>query len=178
MVLGLAATAQADGSWLDQPPQGWNQPGQAVPAAPSGFYGADAMCVAQERPPETAQDQALVSAGWHHLIDAYQGGWGVMLVGGSAGYDGMCRPNGYQFFVFMNGQFAGTLSPDVMDARSDGSGQVQWMYGPSNIAASFVHYLPEDPLCCPSGGSVIVYYAVTDTPAGPVVNPTQMIKRP
>ena len=34
--------------------------------------------------------------------------------------DGMCRPLGYQFFLFVGDDFAGTLSPAPMDSRTDG----------------------------------------------------------
>ena len=37
--------------------------------------------------------------------------------------DGMCRPNLYQDFVFVDGKFARTLSPSLMNARSDGASQ-------------------------------------------------------
>jgi hypothetical protein len=40
---------------------------------------------------------------------------------GTAGYDGMCRPRQYQDFVFVGSVFAGTLSPQPMDSRTDGA---------------------------------------------------------
>lgn len=43
------------------------------------------------------------------------------LISGMANADGMCRPLTDQVFVFSGGQFIGTLSPILMDSRTDGS---------------------------------------------------------
>jgi hypothetical protein len=45
---------------------------------------------------------------------------GTSVVLGLAGFDGMCRPLRVHAFVFIDGAFAGTLTPSVMNARSDG----------------------------------------------------------
>jgi hypothetical protein len=66
------------------------------------------------RPAETDADQALVANGWT-LFSGYMAGWNTVVVRALSGYDGMCRPLGYNAFVFVDGQFAGTISPDVMD---------------------------------------------------------------
>ena len=96
---GLAA---ADDSWLDTPLVTWNQPGMGVPiAAPAvGDFGLnDPFCSRSIRPPETAADLEVTAAGWS-LVGSYEGGWGVLAVTGTTGFDGMCRPMGYQVFVF------------------------------------------------------------------------------
>jgi len=60
----------------------------------------------------------LIAAGWH-LFSAAQVGWGIRLVDGLVGYDGMCRPNQFQGFVFADGQFVGTISPAPMNSRTE-----------------------------------------------------------
>jgi hypothetical protein len=72
------------------------------------------------RPPQTEEDKRLRDQGWD-LVGAFQGGWDILVIRGTAGYDGMCRPRQFQDFVFVRGAFAGTLSPRVMDSRADGA---------------------------------------------------------
>src|SRR5258706_7158465 len=100
MVFGslmVAGTAHAGGSWLDGPPIGWNQVGSPIPAAPlrQGLPPGDPLCAYGVRSPETPEDLAIVSAGWT-LLGGYQGGWGIRVVSGFVGHDGMCRPVGFQ----------------------------------------------------------------------------------
>ncbi len=42
------------------------------------------------------------------------------VVLGRSGVDGMCRPLGYQGFVFVGGRFAGTLAPPTRSAARRG----------------------------------------------------------
>jgi hypothetical protein len=72
---------------------------------------------------ETPEDQALTDAGWS-LPAPYLAGWGMLAVDGASSYDGMCRPLGYNGFVFVAGIFAGTISPDLMDSRTTGAGTI------------------------------------------------------
>ena len=119
-------------SWLDRPlaGSGWNAPGGSLPLAPAAPGELDPDCAATARPAETPEEQQVVAAGWR-LFDAYQGGWGSRLVFGTSVYDGMCRPNGYQAFVFAGNSFAGTLAPEPMDSRTDGAlGSVLWTAPP------------------------------------------------
>jgi hypothetical protein len=161
----------AQESWLDAPLAGWNQAGQAVPTAPPGNLAlADPRCLQFNRPPQTPEDRAVAAAGWT-LYGSYTGGWGAVVVAGLTDYDGMCRPVGYQYFAFVDGVFAGTLSPLPMAARTDGAAQDVRITVGGDITATFVRYAPDDPLCCPSRSSVLVRYRVDHTPAGPVLAP-------
>lgn len=145
----LPVRAHADGSWLDNsPPVQWNQPGMALPAAPAG-ENLDPRCVASTRPVETDADVAISDAGWYS-IGEYKGGWGVLVVLGTSDFDGMCRPFGYQAFVFVDGSFAGTLSPDLMNSRFDGALGSYDVLRDGAIDAQFSRYADSDPLCCPS----------------------------
>jgi hypothetical protein len=150
------AATRADGSWLDQsPPVQWNTPGMAVPVAPAAT--PDQRCLTTVRPAETDEDDALVQAGWY-LVGGYQGGWGEYMAIGASNFDGMCRPLGFQTFVFVDGNFAGTISPVLMDSRTDGVvGQVA-LGVQDRIAALFSRYADTDPLCCPSRTTAASYH--------------------
>lgn len=179
--LGLAAApsaALAETNWLDAPIQAWNSPGMAVPPAPPREVPDDPRCAARsERPPETAQDQEVAAAGWT-LFAPYRGGWGITIVSGLVGYDGMCRPFVYQVFVFVDGAFAGTIAPSPMASRTDGSGRLEEFFnGSGTLGGSFARYGPDDPLCCPSATSN-VQYGIDRTPAGPVLVPTKITTTP
>ena len=111
----IAATAvltRADGSWLDGPLVSWNTVGAPIPTAPPPDVPLsnlnNSFCAGTSRTPETPEDSLVAQAGWT-LFGAYESGWGVKVIGGGTGMDGMCRPEGYQVFVFVDGTFAGRL---------------------------------------------------------------------
>jgi hypothetical protein len=143
--------AQSPGDWLEQAvPDNWNQPGAGVPAAPQAYVpGPDPRCGQQERTSESPEEDQVVAQGWR-LFNAAEVGWHLRLVNGLVAYDGMCRPLQFQGFVFADGQFAGTISPQPMDSRTDGVGRILDVLGPDNLSGQFVRYAPTDPLCCPS----------------------------
>lgn len=158
-------------SWLDGALTSWNSPGMAIPKAPTpNQSGNDVFCASQQRPPENADGSALVAAGWR-LFGVYQGGWGVRIISGQSDEDGMCRPAGYQYFVFVNGSFAGTVSPMLMDSRTDGAATQTFIdTGGSMLRVDFARYTATDPLCCPSATTEVTYHI--DTSGGaPVVVP-------
>jgi hypothetical protein len=164
----LALSAQ-QASWLDGDLASWNTPGMAIPAAPVIEGNPDPRCAERERPAETAEDAALVALGWR-LFLPYQRGWGVTLISALAAYDGMCRPLGYQSFVFVGGVFAGTIAPQPMDSRTDGAARDVSLWFADDLTAEFVRYMPDDPLCCPSS-TTSVSYTIAPTVDGPVLNP-------
>jgi hypothetical protein len=177
-VLGLAlfltillpgSLAAQNTSWLDGDLASWNSARMAIPAAPAVDGNHDPRCASRERPAETEEDKALLAAGWR-LFLPYQRGWDVTLVSGLAGYDGMCRPLGYQYFVFVDGAFAGTIAPEPMDSRTDGAADTVDLWFADQLTAEFRRYAADDPLCCPSS-STSVAYTIVSTPAGPVLNP-------
>jgi hypothetical protein len=177
--------AFADGAWLDSPqPQNWNAPGQAVPAPPQPVNRAelDARCLRTIRPSESDEDAQVEKQGWL-LVSPYTGGWNVRIIQGATGFDGMCRPLGYQYFVFSNGAFAGTLSPLAMDARTDGSLNTVFVNGPESpngplaISANFGRYTAEDALCCPSSTSSVSFQVRLED-GQPLVAPTQVSTYP
>jgi len=181
VVVGLALAllrpgplAAAQDTWLDQPLTGWNASGAAIPPAEPGGESLG-RCARLARPPQFPEDQQVVGAGWT-LFGQYQAGWGLALVHATSAFDGMCRPSGYQVFVFVNGVYAGTLSPEPMQARTTGAETMSWLGAPDGslapLYARFSRYAPDDPLCCPSLPAAVVEYAVEQGPAGPYVVPT------
>ncbi|WP_448563606.1 LppP/LprE family lipoprotein [Trichothermofontia sp.] len=159
IILLLTPIARADrpvgGGWLDRS-ENWNQPGASVPQAPRPEGGNLANCANNRRSAALPED-ALVTAGGWTLTGAAHIYGPTTVVMGMADADGMCRPLQYQVFVFQNGQFAGTLSPQPMDARSDGSLISRDLYRDDFLSATFARYTPADALCCPSGKSSLSY---------------------
>jgi LppP/LprE lipoprotein len=169
----VAQGTTGGGAWMDASPLPiWNQPGAPIPAPVPVQGNDDPRCREGERPPETPQEQAIGNAGWR-LFQHAKTGWGMRLVWGLAGYDGMCRPLGYQVFVFLNEQYTGTLSPQQMDSRTDGALQSVTLNAPlpgaaGRILGTFSRYKADDPLCCPSQTTVVLY-RIQLGPQGPTV---------
>ncbi len=164
------ARAQDSGTWLDQPLVGWNQAGMPIPApvTPAG-YAPNPGCASTLRWAESPEDQALVDAGWS-LQAPYTAGWGITSIYAASAYDGMCRPLGYNAFIFVDGTFAGTISPQPMDSRTTGTGTVSGIQN-GRVNARYLRYAATDPLCCPSRPAVDVAFEVQTTPDGPVLVP-------
>jgi LppP/LprE lipoprotein/META domain-containing protein len=155
-------------SWLeDARPLSWNKPGAMIPTAPHIEGPVEARCRSLARAPELEADRQLTGLGWD-LIGAYQGGWGILVIQGAAGYDGMCRPRAYQEFVFVRGVFAGTLSPLPMDSRSDGALNRVILQDGRRLIADYARYTPNDALCCPSRTASVVFELEPDSTPRPV----------
>ncbi|RPH87801.1 MAG: LppP/LprE family lipoprotein [Chroococcales cyanobacterium metabat2.561] len=131
----------------------------------------DNQCREQVRPAITANDQALNKAGWL-LYGAVQTYGKTSVISAMSGVDGMCRPMGYQDFVFVDGKFAGTLSPRPMDSRTDGASQRIVLQNSDRIIVVFNRYKDTDPLCCPSQLSRVIYQIETVSGV-PVVVPKE-----
>jgi len=160
--------AAADGAWLDNPALTWNTPNMTMPHPTQNRPGpateVDTRCTQQARPAETDEDRAVERAGWT-LFASYEGGWGVRIVRGLSGYDGMCRPAEYQAFVFVDGKLAGTLSPTSMLSRTDGALSEIDFYGGDTVMGQYARYAEQDPLCCPSARSYVRYRIDRSGPA-------------
>jgi hypothetical protein len=81
----------------------------------------------------------------------------VALVMALTTVDGMCRPMGFQAFVFVGGKLAGTVSPQPMDSRTDGSAAPIHLTTASTLTVGFSRYTPADALCCPSKRQIVTY---------------------
>src|SRR4029453_11637304 len=133
LVLGLGggATTTAPppdlprgGGWLDQILLPWNERGAAVPKPPppSPQQGENlARCRPGIRGPLTPAERAVTAAGWWLYPNSTRSLGDVSVVGASSDWDGMCRAWSYQAFVFVGERFVGTLSPVLMDSRTDGA---------------------------------------------------------
>jgi len=96
----------------------------------------------------------------------------MLVIQGTAGYDGMCRPRQYQDFVFLRGVFAGTLSPQAMDSRADGALTRVFVQGKGRLTAEYERYAAADPLCCPTRTTTVVFDVAGDPPAARPVSTT------
>jgi hypothetical protein len=161
VVLAVFCTAfasAAPGGWLDNAPEPWNRPGGRVPVPPKDAQRRKppAYCKSSQRPPNSPEEKLVARAGWQ-VFASSQDGKGITVVGAAAALDGMCRPDPYQDFVFVEGVFAGTLAPEPMRARSDGSSNRISFPGLGQIEADFSRYKESDPLCCPSRITVATF---------------------
>ncbi|MEY2668197.1 MAG: hypothetical protein RJA59_835, partial [Pseudomonadota bacterium] len=166
----------AGGAWLDAKPlAAWNKAGAKIPRAPrfdpDPFL--DKQCAGQARASISAADQAVVKAGWKLIGSSQRFGDTEVLLGRS-GVDGMCRPMGYQGFVFSGGRFAGTIAPRPMDSRTDGAAQAPELWSAGALSVTFSRYAGRDPLCCPSRVST-VQYRIDAGPGGPVLTATDVV---
>ncbi|NJL49210.1 MAG: LppP/LprE family lipoprotein [Leptolyngbyaceae cyanobacterium SM2_5_2] len=158
MLLAPTALAQAESTaaWLESDTN-WNQSGVAIPEAPVLEGGGNLPnCQDVVRPAALPEDDQVTAAGWT-LSGSAQIFGDTTVITGMANADGMCRPLSYQVFVFTDGVFSGTLAPEPMDARTDGSLVSVDLYRQGYLSATFNRYTPEDPLCCPSAYSFLFY---------------------
>ncbi len=184
-LVGTAVFAQApQPAWLDKPLTNWNTAGRAIPAAKVDEEPIAEMASRCKDLPllqTTAGERALAAAGWvpFRMFDRQIVNRDVEIIGGLTGADGMCRPVNYNVFVFVNGRLAGTLSPQEMDSRTDGSiGGAIRLAADDTIDAGFARYTDKDPLCCPSS-HVTVRYQIDRKSTTPVVVPTSVrVTRP
>ena len=175
---GTSGTPGAQGTqgatWLNGPVIGtpnWNIAGAPVTPAPLVPSLAPEVCVARERPSATLEERQVAGGGWR-LVDYWQSQrlGDVAVVMAIIAHDGMCRPLGYNAFVFSGGRFAGTVSPVPMSSRDDGAlSRPPALLASGRLEGSFVRYAPSDPLCCPSRPAVSVVYRVEQTEAGPLL---------
>jgi hypothetical protein len=177
LLIVLALGQASSGGWLDRPLKGWNVPGGTIPSPPSSTEArADLLkrCPAPART-DTPAERALAEAGWLTFwnFDQQLVRDGIEIVNGMADADGMCRPWSYNIFVFVDGRFAGTLSPEPMSSRVDGSSGAVRIVGPDEIRAEFARYTNKDALCCPSARQTVRFRVDRSGPS-PVVAPMEV----
>ena len=166
--------------WLDRPLANWNESVKNFPHPPKANESMNALaarCKLEVRRTSPAE-RALADAGWFPYlhVDRQLAQGDTEIVAGMTGADGMCRPTGFNVFVFVGGQLAGTLSPVAMTSRTDGSIGPVRLAPDGTIAAEFARYSEKDALCCPSG-RVGLRYRV-DRGSRPLVVPvsTQVLR--
>jgi hypothetical protein len=177
----LTATAAVTGAqtgarWLDQPLTAWNQPGFSVASAPMTL---DAQAALDKRcgTPKSASPVALDAirrARWVpflHLDQAIARN-GIEVIGGMTGATPGCGPESFNLFVFLDGVFAGTVSPVMMTPSRDGAAGAVRITGTTTLTVEFARYAPNDSACCPSS-RVRVSYRIDRTRAGPTLVATE-----
>jgi hypothetical protein len=158
LLLGAQSAAAQSGGWLDKPLSPWNLAAAGAPKAPApkGDSPSDPRCAGPVGEPETPMERVVAEAGWFLFSKARVKGDTTVLLA-EASVDGMCRPWDYQAFVFVKGRFAGTLSPVLMDSRTDGALSEVRLLSPTSIEVVFLRYVDADPLCCPSRLTTVRY---------------------
>ena len=178
LVLLARLASAGSGGWLDAPLSAWNGAGDLLPKAPEpkGDPPTDPRCASVLRHPGTPAERAVAQAGWSLIGQPRMAGATTVLLA-EASVDGMCRPWDYQGFVFVKGRFAGTLSPALMDSRTDGALSEVRLVSPAEVEAVFLRYVDADPLCCPSRLST-ARYRVERRAQGPAVVPFSVETKP
>ena len=184
-LLGGVIAAQAPAqTWLDKPLENWNTSARAISKAKPGDESIAEVakrCAYLPLLTTSPGERALVAAGWvpFRVGDRQIVEGDVEIIGGLTAADGMCRPMDFNVFVFVNGQPAGTLSPQPMMSRTDSSiGGAIRLAPDGTIDAGFSRYLDNDALCCPSS-HVTVRYRIDRGTTPPVVVPVSVrISRP
>jgi heat shock protein HslJ len=155
------AQAFAADSWLDRPLTSWNREGSSLPRMPrapadAGESPTASRCREQVRQPAGEGEKAAARNGWFVCSPVETNGT-TTVFRAMSGVDGMCRPLGYQAFIYSAGKYAGTLSPTPMNSRTDGALTEIRLVNPTTLASEFARYSASDPLCCPSGISTVQY---------------------
>lgn len=160
VLTAFSASAQSPStksSWLDLALVNWNRQSSDFPTLPDPVAATNVeQCGESVREPESDGEKALDRRGWK-LFGPVQSFGTTQIVTATSGFDGMCRPIGYQAFIYVEARYAGTLSPVLMDSRSDGALMNARLISATNISAEFARYSASDPLCCPSQTSIVNY---------------------
>lgn len=162
-------------TWLDRPLASWNLDGR-FPAVASPNERRDQILARCQVPASrTDGHRALEGLGWiayDHLDRSLSQG-DVEIVAGMMDADDMCRPVGFQLFVFVAGRLAGTLSPDVMTTGQDASAGAVRIVNPDTISAEFARYGNKDAPCCPTA-RVSVRYRIDRSGSQPMLTPLEV----
>ena len=81
----------------------------------------------------------------------------IEVVAGASDATAACEPIDFNLFVFVDGRFAGTLSPVSMTTSKDGVVGAVRITGDDSLTAEFARYAPDGPECCPSGRVRVIY---------------------
>jgi hypothetical protein len=180
LVTALAGQAAPPASWLDKPLGAWNAPGAAIPRASTAGSASESAAALAKRcqfadDRSTPAARAIAEAGWIPFphFDQKLAQDGVEIMDGLTAVDGMCRPRGYNVFVFVDGRFAGTLSPVPMNSREDGTAGAVRILNATTLTAEFARYTDRDALCCPSA-RVTVTFTIDRSAGVAVVKPESL----
>jgi hypothetical protein len=149
VVLPLSSNAFAQKNWLDQNSMSnWNG-GNGISKTKKISSAELKRCADEVRQPSLEADSILMKNGWTLLGNPTQVYGDTAIVSVAGAFDGMCRPLKSQTFVFVGSKLAGTLSPTLMDSRTDGSLTHVKLTSATTLTADYARYRTSDPLCCP-----------------------------
>ncbi len=118
LLCGVHGFGQSD--WLDMKPlPNWNGRSRAILQTEKISPTDLARCRNIVRPASLAVDHLLTKYGWTLVGEAQIFGK-TTVVTVATGFDGQCRPRGFDTLVFVGDRVAGKLSPGPMDSRTDG----------------------------------------------------------
>lgn len=153
------------GAWLHRPLVNWNNRSTELPPPVAAIDREEIQtrCPNLLRQPDSRIERELVDAGWL-LYGSLQSFGLTRVVTAMSSADSMCRPLGYQAFVYFGDNYAGTLSPDLMDSLTNGALTTIRLISANSISAEFARYREDDSPCCPRRMSYVTYEASTDEP--------------
>jgi heat shock protein HslJ len=146
-----------------------------LPAASIDREEIQTRCPNLIRQADSPSEYELMDAGWL-LYGPLQSYGFTTVVTAMSGADSMCRPLGYQAFVYFGNSYAGTLSPAAMDPLTNGALTTIRLISANGILAEFARYREDDSPCCPTRMSYVTYEASTDEPRR--IGPVEMVTRP
>jgi len=150
LTFSVHAVAQSQYSWLDDKPlPSWSERSRAILQTEKIGQSELARCRNVIRPATLPVDGLLTKYNWTLVGDAQVFGKATAVTV-AQGFDGMCRPRGFQTLVFVGNLVAGTLSPGPMDSRTDGSLTNVKLLSEASLVADYIRYKGTDALCCPS----------------------------
>jgi hypothetical protein len=149
VLLPLGSNAFAQKNWLDQNSfSNWNN-SSAIPQTKKISPAELKRCADEVRTPSLPADTLLMKKGWTLLGNPTEVNGDTAVVSVAGAFDGMCRPLKSQTFVFVGNKLAGTLSPALMDSRTDGVLTDVKLTSATTLTAKYARYRANDPLCCP-----------------------------
>jgi len=162
LLFNIYAVAQSSYNWLDDKPlPNWNSRSRAILQTEKMSSSELAQCGRFVRQPTLAADKLLAKYGWT-LVGPAQVYGKTTVVTWAQGFDGMCRPRGFQTLVFVDSRVAGTLSPGPMDSRTDGSLINVRMTSETTLTAEYIRYRATDALCCPYKTEAVTFVIKPD----------------
>jgi hypothetical protein len=147
----------------------------AQTSAPASPLTADSYAGLEKRcgTPKAASSESIAAlrrARWVPFLhlDQVVARNGVEVVGGMTAATPGCEPERFNLFVFVDGAFAGTVSPAAMTPSRDGAAGAVRITGADTLTVEFARYLPSDSACCPSWRERATY-RIEKTGAGPAL---------
>ena len=167
---------QSAGAWLDRPLVNWNKQSTELPrpVGSSDQQEIQTRCPNLLRQGDSPFERELVDAGWLPY-GALQSFGLTRVVTAMSGADSMCRPLGYQAFVYLGDSYAGTLSPSPMESFTNGALTTIRLSSANKVSAEFARYRENDTLCCPKRMSYVTYEVNSDEPRR--IGPVEIITR-